>query len=501
MSGVKERAGFWARLRPADGRQWLFVGFAALLLAGGAASGFRRDLNLLAPALLAVGLLVAFVEWRALYYLLFLTLPFSQQIGLVAGLTMDVPSEPLLLALTACTGLTLLLGLGRLAPAEWRHPLLLLLALMLLWAGADTFFSVNTTKSVKYLLAKVWYLVPFVLGTLLVLQRPATVWRLAACYLGGAVASVLYVLPRHASRGFRFDEINWALRPFFLNHVIYATMLALLVPFAYYGWRGAGRQRTRWAWGAALGVLLFGLFTSYTRASMLSLPIAGLYYLVLRLRLTRLVLLGTVTATAASAFYFLSDSTFMRYTPDFEKTIFNGQNFEKHLEATYKFEDVSGMERVYRWVAATRMIADKPMVGSGPSTFYPEYQRYTVKSFRTYVSDNPEHSTSHNYFLLQLAEQGFPGFGLFCVFIGVLLLTAERRYHQSAAHPDVRRVVLAASLALVVIIFHLLLNELVEVDKIGSMFFVCVALLVRAGSWVKGGTAWSDEFPKGSSDH
>jgi hypothetical protein len=84
---------------------------------------------------------------------------------------------------------------------------------------------------------------------------------------------------------------------------------------------------------------------------------------------------------------------------------------------------------------------------------------------------------------LQLAEQGIPGFLLFCVLLGTALLTAERLYHR-AHNPEVRRVVLGATLSLVVIIFHLLLNELIEVDKIGSVFFVCLALLVRAESWV-----------------
>lgn len=143
------------------------------------------------------------------------------------------------------------------------------------------------------------------------------------------------------------------------------------------------------------------------------------------------------------------------------------------------------MERVYRWVAAARMVADRPLVGSGPATFYPEYKRYTVRSFRTFVSGNPEKSTAHNYFLLQLAEQGIPGFVLFVTLMGWALLTAERLYYRARHRPDVRRVVLAAALSLVIIIFHLTLNELVEVDKIGSIFFVCLALLVRADSWLE----------------
>ncbi|MBC8084143.1 MAG: O-antigen ligase family protein [Hymenobacter sp.] len=471
-------------LRSFDGPQLLFMGFVGLLLTGGAAAALRHQLALLLPGLLAVGVLVAFVEWRWLYYGLFFLLPFTQEIALFGGLSLDVPSEPLMLAITACVGGALVLGTGRLPRREWLNSLVVILGLMLLWTAVDTVYSVDTTKSVKYLLAKVWYITPFLLGTLLIVQRPRDSWHFAAVYAAGACLSVLYAASRHATMGFSFEQINWALRPFFRNHVIYAAILALLIPFCWLALRSAQGAGARLAWRVALGILLFGLLTSYTRASMLSLPIAGLFYWVLRLRRTRVLLAAAAVGVALAVGYFARDHTFMNYAPDYETTVFNGQNFEKHLQATYKLQDVSGMERVYRWVAAARMIAEKPLVGSGAATFYPEYKRYTVKSFRTYVSDNPEKSTTHNYFLLQLAEQGIPGFLLFVILIATALLQAERLYHRAQARPEVQRVVLAATLSLVVIIFHLTLNELVEVDKIGPVFFVCLALLIRADSWL-----------------
>ena len=460
------------------------MGFVLVLLAGGAAAALGRQPALLLPGLLAVGVLVALVEWRWLYYLRFLLLPFTEEIGLFGGLSMDVPSEPLMLALTACVGLALLLRTGRLPRREWLHPLVIILGLMLLWTATDTVFSVDAVKSFKYLLAKVWYITPFVFGTLLIVRRPNDTWRFAALYAAGACLSVFYVASRHATKGFSFDGINWAVHPFFRNHVIYAAMLALLVPFGWLAMQAAHTAVKRLAWRVALGILLFGLLTSYTRASILSLPIAGLFYVVMRLRLMRVLLLAVALSTALAVSYFASSDHFMEYAPDYERTVFNGHNFEKHLEATYKLQDVSGMERVYRWVAAARMIADKPLVGSGAATFYPEYKRYTVKSFSTYVSDNPEKSTTHNYFLLQLAEQGIPGFLLFVILIATALLQAERLYHRARHWPEVRRVVLASSLSLVIIVFHLTLNELVEADKIGPVFFVCLALLIRAKSWL-----------------
>ncbi|SHJ29823.1 O-antigen ligase [Hymenobacter daecheongensis DSM 21074] len=471
-------------LWPRDAAQRLFVVFIGVLLLAGSAALLLESPALLALPLAVLGVAVLLVDWRWVYYVLLFCLAFSREIGLPGGLSMDVPSEPLLLVLLGCFGVSVVLGKTHVPARFWAHPLVIIMGLALLWSVVSTVFSVAPIKSVKYLLAKLWYIVPFVFVTLTIVRRPADVWRLAAFYVSGAIITILYTASRHATKGFSFDSINWAIQPFYINHVIYAVVAAMLVPYAFYAARDQQPGLKRLAWRLALGILVFGVLLSYTRASILSLPVAGLFYLVLRLRLTRLVLAGAAVAALSGAFYFMSQNNYMLYAPDFEKTIFNGHNFEQHLEATYKLEDVSGMERVYRWVAAARMISEKPITGSGPSTFYPEYKRYTVKSFRTYVSDNPEKSTTHNYFLLQLAEQGVPGFLLFVILFSTALVMVENMYHRSRS-PQHRRVVLAAGLSLVVIIFHLLLNELVEVDKIGSFFYIALAVLMRVESWIE----------------
>lgn len=474
------------RLRPHDSQQWVFMGFLGLLLLGGTAAALQRQPLLLLPALAVPALALVCTRWQWLYYLLFLALPFSTEIALPGGLSMDVPSEPLLLSLLACVPLALLLGpgsLGQLAPREWRHPLLVLPAIMLAWSVVATLSSVNVTHSVKYLLAKCWYLVPCLLGSLLIVRRPADFWRVAACYVVGAVVVMGWVLPRHASYGFTFLRVNRALQPFFYNHVIYATMLALLLPLVWGLARQAPTPTRRRLWWAAGAVLLFGLLTSYTRASWLALPAAGIYYFFLRKRLTIWLLTGIAVGSLGAAAYLVSGDRFMSFAPDYEKTVWHGGNFQAHLASTYKLEDVSGMERVYRWVAAARMVAAHPLTGTGPSTFNPTYKRYTVTSFRTYVSANTEGSTAHNYFLLQLAEQGIPGCLLFCLLVAATLLTAERRYHASAQRPDIQRLILVVNLSLVIILFHLFLNELIEVDKIGTIYLVYLAVLIRSHSW------------------
>ncbi|QNH61009.1 O-antigen ligase family protein [Hymenobacter sediminicola] len=473
---------FLARLRPQNPDQRLFVAFVGLLLVSGTAALLLRTQLWLALPVAVLGAVVLLVDWRWVYYLLLGMLAFSIEMPLPGGLSMDVPSEPLMLVLLGCFGVSVLLGNSGVSARVWRHPLVIFIGLALLWSVVSTAFSVSTLKSVKYLLAKTWYIVPFVFVTLAVVRKPSDVWRMMAFFAVGVSVTVLYTMARHGGKGFGFNSINWAIQPFYHNHVLYAATAALLVPFALYAARDASSKAARWLWYLVLFIAVSGVMLSYTRASVLSLVVAALYYGIVRLRLTRLTLMAASLAALVTTAYFVRENTYMLYAPEFEKTVFNKGNFEKHLEATYKLQDVSGMERVYRWVAAAHMIADKPLVGSGPATFYPEYKRYTVRSFRTYVSDNVEKSTTHNYFLLQLAEQGVPGFLLFVALIFTALLLVERLYHnaRTASH---RRIAIAAGLSLVITIFHLLLNELVEVDKIGSIYYVSLALLIRVQLW------------------
>jgi O-antigen ligase len=107
-----------------------------------------------------------------------------------------------------------------------------------------------------------------------------------------------------------------------------------------------------------------------------------------------------------------------------------------------------------------------------------------VKSFRTYVSDNPEKSTVHNYFLLQLAEQGVIGLLLFMALVAYILILPQTLYHRTK-NPEMRAVIIGAALCLIIIIFHLTLNELVEVDKIGSFYFISIAFLIKLDIWTK----------------
>lgn len=447
--------------------------------------GVALEIWLLAIA--PLGILFALLliyDYRLAYYLLFFSIPFSIEVSVPGGLTTNLPSEPLMLVLMGC----FLISAPVNRPLEFaflRHPVCLLLGVGLFWALFCTFFSVDTLKSVKFLLAKSWYLVSFLLLTGAIVRSLADLKRILWVFGASLGLVLLVIMGKHAAHSFSFEKVNEATNPFFLNHVIYAATLAVFVPYAVWLWqRAKGRPVQRML---AFGLFLLLLVTvglAYTRTSWLSLPVALLFLLVLRFNFTRFALALALAGVLAGATYVTYQNNYLLFAPEYEKTVFHEGDLEKHLEATVNFEDVSGMERVYRWVAAVRMWRQNPVVGTGPSTFYPEYQRYTVSSFRTYVSDNPEKSTTHNYFLLMLAEQGIIGLALFVALVFYALLLGQRLY-RTALNRELRQTTVAATLSLVILVFHLLLNELIEVDKTGSFFFFSLALLVRIDLWQK----------------
>ena len=460
----------------------VFWCFGTLLLGSLIAAISLENIFALAIPLIGIALILVITNYRFLYFLLLFSLPFSMQIGLPGGLTMDVPSEPLMLVISGCFIASLLAG-TKIDKRFFSHPLVIIVSLMYLWALAITFISVDTTKSIKYLLAKAWYIIPFLLFTGSIVKNVKDIRRILWYFFIPLSGLVILILLKHSHLYFAFDAVQQSVSPFFLNHVIYAATVALFIPYVV----TLILLEKAWLKPILLGVLLvllIGVGYSYTRASWLSLPLAGLYFLAIRFQITKIAVTLSYLGAFIALGYMIYQNNFMLYAPDYEKTIWNGDNLEKHLEATYKFEDVSGMERVYRWVAAINMVQDKPLTGSGPSTFYPEYKKYTVKSFQTYVSNNPEKSTTHNYFLLQLAEQGIIGLILFLILIAYLLILPETLYFRTKK-PEYRAVIVGTALCLLVIIFHLTLNELIEVDKIGSFFFISIAFLIKLDIWTK----------------
>lgn len=427
-------------------------------------------------ALLVLAWTVA--DFHRIFFLMLACIPPSFEMDLPGGFGTDLPSEPLMWLLTL-TSLAWLSRHWRLIDGRFaRHPVTLMLCVHLAWMMVSMVASEDLVVSFKFLLAKGWYVVVFFFLAGRVLEGRRAWKDLLWWFFIPLLLTMLIVLARHSGKGFSFESVNYVMGPFYRNHVVYACLLAVFLPFMWYGAYWYRRWSWRW-WLLALGIVLFliGINFAYTRAAYVALVAAvGIRWLVSR-RLMKIALAGVVLIFTLLIGWLGSGDNWLQFAPDYNKTVTHTR-FDNLLEATTKLEDISTMERVYRWVAASAMLREKPWLGYGPGNFYFFYKNYTVSSFKTYVSNNPERSGMHNYYLMTAVEQGLPGAAIFIAFCFFVILRGERIYGQTRDLGR-RRQLMAALLCFVLICLLMLMNDFVETDKIGSLFFLSVAILIN----------------------
>lgn len=418
------------------------------------------------------------VDFHRIFFLMLACIPPSIEMDLPGGFGTDLPSEPLMWLLTLAS-LAWFARYWRTLDGRFaRHPLTLALLAHLAWMTVSVAASEDLQVSFKFLLAKGWYVVVFFFLAGRVLAGEQARKELLWWFFIPLLLTVLIVLARHAPTGFSFKTVNYVMGPFFRNHVVYACLLAIFLPFMWYGTYWYRRWSWRW-WVLVLGIVLFliGINFAYTRAAYVALVAAvGIRRLISR-RLMKATLICFALLLTLFIGWVGAGDNWLEFAPDYNRTVTHTR-FDNLLEATTRLEDISTMERVYRWVAASSMLREKPWLGYGPGNFYFFYKQYTVSSFKTYVSDNPERSGMHNYYLMTAVEQGLPGAAIFIGFCFFVILRGERVYHQT---PDRgrRRQLLAALLCFVLICLLMLMNDFVETDKIGSLFFLSIAMMIN----------------------
>jgi O-antigen ligase len=455
-----------------------FVGFVLLTCISAFLSVyFESYLPFLFPALV-IGFGMIMDDYLRLFYLIFAVLPFSIEYYFDgAGLGTDLPSEPLMIALTGFTLATLLRRNFSLSLHYVTHPLFILLFLHVFWIMITAINSTNLLISFKLLAAKIWYIVPFLILPLMFAKQNIQLERSYRLLYKFLFVAITIVIVRHAFEGFSFAASYDVVRPFFRNHVNYAAISVICLPFVWAFMRiNKLRQVSNKLMIYIFITFVVGIYFSYTRAAILSMAIAVGAYYIIQFRLVKHALAFSSLAAIIGIIFLSWNNKYMEFAPNFEKTITHNE-FDNLLEATYKLEDISSMERVYRWMAGIEMIKDRFWLGFGPGTFYTNYKAYSISRFQTYVSDNPDQSGVHNYFLMTWIEQGFIGFILWIALCFLLLIYGEKTYHRCTDKED-KYMVMAATLGFIIIFAMCLINDLIETDKVGPLLFFNMAIVL-----------------------
>ncbi len=466
----------------------LLLGALALVTVGALAAALRLQIwALLALPVLAVGLLQVIYDYRPLFLLLIFSIPWSLHLELGSSLAVDLPTEPLMLLFT---GIFLFeAAAGRLFSKQAKiYPFHWLVFLLLFWTLLTSITSAFPDRSFKFLLAKLWYVLPLVYLAERLIRRPEDVRQIFWAFFVPMVLVVMGIILRHATEGFSFESANGIAYPLFANGVVYSATLTLFIPWCWYvkDWYPP-KSLQWWAIVLGMGLLVVAAILTYKRGAWLALALMPLVDFAMKRRLLDKAVLAGLVVLVVGLFYLLQENRYYQFAPNYKKVIWHEGDLQGHLSATLEGQEISSMERFYRWVAAKNMIADLPIVGSGPSTFNQVYKRYADAAFRTYVSDNPEQSTTHNYFLLTFAEQGWIGGLLFLGLCLYMFVKAGRLYLRVESR-ELRRILLLANVSFAIILWYSLLNELIEVDKVGAFFWLCLLLIHKVEVWHEQGT-------------
>ena len=457
-------------------RHWVIISSVLFIAAMCTGIYLEEYLVLTIPALMLV-LWISFMKTDWLVYIVAFATPFSlniEELG-IGGISLYLPTEPLLFGML----ILILLGLFYQEIIDvriWRHPISIALIILLCWTFITSLTSVNTIVSLKYLVARLWFIVPiYFFGATLFLKKD-TGGIFINAFMFALASVVLITTIKHAATGFDEGTAHWIMQPFFRDHTQYAAIVAIFIPVAF----GFMLDRNRDVFMRGLYFGAFCLFTialiyTYSRAAWVSVVAAlGLWFLV-KLKIKLSLVLGV-----GFAMLLYLGSSFDSIVMEMRKNqTDSSESFAENVESITNIStDASNLERLNRWNAVFAMTREKPLFGFGPGNYMFEYAPYQSAEDLTIISTNfGDVGNAHSEFLGPLAEMGIPGLLFMLYLVWILFQSAYRAYHRMPPGRD-RELLLFSTLGLVTYFAHGVLNNFLDADKASVPVFGLMAIVV-----------------------
>lgn len=419
---------------------------------------------------------IGLVNFKLIYFALLALIPLSLEWEFSNGFATDLPTEPLMLGLSILGVPYFIKHIKKLDFSFFKNPIFIMLLVYFFWMAITVLNSTVPFVSIKFFLAKIWYLIAFTGITAIVINNEKDLRTALWCVLVPLTFTILFIAIKQAQVGFSLAEADKVIKPFYRNHVNYGTTIVVFLPFIFLmrSWYDKASSAKFWL-TIIIVIHIAAIYFSYTRAAYLALAGIAAGYFVFKWKLSKLAIPVSIIAVIIGFAFLLNENYYLEFTPTVNTV--THFDFDDKLSATFEGEDVSSMERIYRWIAGIYMIIEKPIMGFGPNGFVPNYENYTVFVFETWASANPERSTVHNYFILTAAEQGIIGLIILILLICAYFLYGEYWYHKKQ-NKRIKFGIMCAMLCTLSLVINLLFSDMIEVDKTGSFFFMNFALIV-----------------------
>ena len=426
------------------------------------------------PAVVAILLLYVFSLDKVLLLISFLT-PLSIIIETAAGgLAVSLPAEPLL------AGVLVLFIARYIYDRKFdikitSHPISIVIYIMFIWMCLTTITSELPIVSLKFVLSRLWFIIPSYFLCALLFKDPKNINRFIWLYIAGLIIVVLYTITNHATHGFDGDTAHWVMTPFYNDHTAYGAVLAIYVILcAAYLFMPNMKKNKRIAVVIALCLLLVAIVLSFCRASWISL-IAALGVLTCVFLKIKFKYIAVISTVLIVLFFSFQQQIFDSLSKNDQDA--SGNIVENIQSMTNISTDASNLERINRWNSAIRMFKERPLVGWGPGTYQFVYAPFQESKNKTIISTNSgDMGNAHSEYIGALAEQGIPG-SLIVVSLVIVFMYSGLTTYRKAQNKESKILVLAATLALFGYFVHGTLNNFLDTDKLAVPVWSCMAII------------------------
>ena len=390
------------------------------------------------------------------------------------GLGISLPTEPLMF------GVVLLFLANLVFDKKYdkrvgQHPMSYIIYLSLFGMFLTTLTSELPVVSLKYLLARIWFVIPFYFVAALIFRKLSNIKTFYWLYISGLFLVIIYTIIQHSAYGFEEEAGHWVMSPFYNDHTAYGAALAIFFPavvgFLFYP--GLSKP-LRVLNLLILVVFVFGIILSYGRAAWISVVISFLVFLVVMLRI-KFYWLAIFGMIFIGGFILFQQQILDKLERNKQES---SANFIEHVRSISNItSDASNLERINRWQAAIRLYQDHPFFGWGPGTYQFVYAPYQRSREKTIISTNlGDKGNAHSEYLGPLAEMGMVGMLIVIVMFTMIIYTGLRVYKRG--RKEVEFLSLMATLGLITYFSHGLLNNFLDTDKLSVPFWGFVAIIV-----------------------
>jgi O-antigen ligase len=389
-----------------------------------------------------------------------------------------LPTEPLLFG----TMLLLLIQSTkyRVFPSYLKSsPIVWAVAFYLFWIFTTSLTSEHPVASFKFLLAKLWFIIPVLFYGSAVFLEPKKIKWFLWLFSSAMIIAILYTLVIHASYRFGEKESHWVMWPFFKDHTIYGALVALVLPLIFaFLFSKKHSPLVQFIWSGFLVVALIGLYFSYTRAAWLSVILGMVIWLLIRTKI-KFSVIASVTLIVGSFIWLSWDS--IQQGLERNKSEHTTEEFGERLEsATNVTTDASNLERINRWSCAIAMFQERPLVGFGPGTYAFEYARFQDPENLTIISTNFGNlGNAHSEYLGPLAEMGFLGMIAMLLLVAAIFFQGITLYNRwPDSDKEMKTLLMGMIVALSTYFIHGFLNNYLDTDKAAVPIWTMCAIFI-----------------------